>query len=212
MNRDILLNVDIADSVQGHVSPSIKQVFRTLTAVPFALPKLKLDGYEFLMVDQFGNHYHKMRAVLFDGEMYDVDQFIKPSRMMKHGGGHADFEDLAAKQRLTITEDLLRDLRDEAALTFARTNLDLLKARSTSQSPVAIETKDITHQANLLEDAIAGSIEAAKRAGGEQVSPEPKEAPDFKPVAKKAPPKAKLGELLPFPGLTATPAPPKPQA
>lgn len=203
-SRDLILNTSVADSVQGHVSPSIKQVFRTLTAVPFKLVPLKLDGYEFLMVDQFGNHYHKMRAVLFDGELYDVDQYIKPSMMIADGGGFADFEDAQAKKMLKITEPLLERLRQQGALIFARTNLDLLKQRSTSQSPVAIETQDITHQANKLEDALTAGIEAKKKALGESVATEPSTAPDFKPVkAQKAVLELADANIIPFPKGTA---------
>lgn len=177
-DADLLLNHDVADSIQGHVGQNTKQAFKTHTAVPFSLPRLKLSGYEFLLSDQFGNHYHKMRAVLFDGELYDVDQFIKPSMMIRHGGGFADFEDKQAKAHLRITEDLLRDLRDNAALIFARTNVDILKARSLSQAPVALETQDITHQANRLEDA----IRAAKLDAGEAVN-DGEQTPDgFQPI------------------------------
>lgn len=203
MNKDLILNTDVAHSIQGHVGPNTRQVFETLTAVPFSQPKLKLAGYEFLLRDQFGNHYHKMRAVLFDGEMYDVDQFIKPSRMMKHGGGHAHFEDQFAKAKLRITEGLLRDLREVGAVTFGRTNMELLKARALSSSPVAIETQDITHQANVLEDAIL----AHKVAAGEAV-PAEAAAPDFKPLKpEKVPKGTKLAEVVAFPTPAPVPSP-----
>lgn len=188
MSKDLILNTDVADSIQGHVGPNTKQVFETLTAVPFSQPRLKLAGYEFLMRDQFGNYYHKMRAVLFDGEMYDVDHHIKPSMMMRHGGGKADFEDKVGKAHLKITESLLRELREQGALTFARTNLELLKARSASTAPVAIETQDITHQANVLEDA----IRAQKVQAGETVHDEPVAPEGFEPI-KPEPPKVEYG-------------------
>lgn len=206
MNKDLLLGIDTADSIQGHVGPNTKQVFETLTAVPFSQPRLKLAGYEFLLRDQFGNYYHKMRAVLFDGEMYDVDQFIKASMMMKAGGGHADLEDRQAKGRLKITEELLRELREQGAITFGRTNIEIIKARSLSQAPVAIETQDITHGANRLEDAIT----AAKLAAGEKVQTEPQAPDGFTPLkAEKAPKGEKLAEVVQFPGAPSnlTPAP-----
>lgn len=181
MNRDLLLNHDTAETIQGHVGQRTKQVFDTLTAVPFSQPRLKLAGYEFLLRDQFGNHYHKMRAVLFDGELYDADQFIKPSMMMKRGGGHADLEDKAAKARLRITEALLKDLREEGALILARKNVEILRARSTSTSPVAIETKDISHQANLLEDA----LRSARQSDGMPVHDAPTAPDGFQTVAEK---------------------------
>lgn len=184
MNRDLLLNTDVSDSIQGHVGPNTKQVFETLTAVPFKQPKLKLDGYEFVMRDQFGNYYHKMRAVLFDGELYDVDQFIKPSMMTKHGGGWAHFEDRWAKQHLKITEGLLCELRENGAMTMARTNIEILKGRQVSTAPVAIETTDITHAANKLEDSLAEAVLAAKVAQGETVQAET--TPDgFEPLNTK---------------------------
>lgn len=199
MNSDLLLNVDPAESIQGHVGQNTKQVFSTLTAVPFSQVKLKLAGYEFLLRDQFGNHYHKLRAVLFDGEMYDVDQFIKPSMMMKTGGGHADFEDSQAKGKLRITEHLLCELRENAALVFARTNIELLKTRALSTSPVAIETHDITHQANLLEDALV----SARRAAGDNVHTEPVAPDGFTPLkAEKAKGCDEIGQVIPFPALT----------
>lgn len=194
-HRDLILNTDVADSVQGHVGPNTPQVFKTLWAVPFKLPALKLDGYEFLMHDQFGNHYHKMRAVLFDGELYDADQFIKPSWMMRTGGGHADFEDRFGKQRLRITETLLRELRDNGAQILGRANIEILKGRSVSQSPVAIETADISHSANALED----SILAHKQAAGEEVKAET--TPDgFVPL--KATESPLPANVYPFPNLT----------
>lgn len=195
-DRDLILNTDVADTIQGHVGPSTKQVFQTLTAVPFSLPRLKLAGYEFVMRDQFGNYYHKMRAVLFDGELYDVDQFIKPSMMMKWGGGYADLADKVGKGKLKITEHLLQALRDNGAVTFARTNLDLLKARSLSTAPVAIETQDITHQANRLEDA----LRAAKLERGERVLDEPTAPDGFQGVAAQRAAESKIPQLpLPMP-------------
>lgn len=212
--KTMLTNVDVAHSIQGHVGPNTKQVFETLTAVPFSHPKLKLAGYEFLLRDQFNNYYHKMRAVLFDGELYDIDHHIKPSMMMKHDGGHADFEDRAAKARLRITEGLLKELRELGALALGRANLEIIKARQMTSAPVAIETKDITHQANLLEDALtkedrlADAVKAAKEKAGEKVQSEPAEPDGFKPLkAEKAPAGSKLGELVSFPGVDKSAAP-----
>lgn len=199
-DRDLLLNTDVADSIQGHVGPNTKQVFETLTGVPFSQPKLNLAGYEFVMRDQFGNYYHKMRAVLFDGELYDTDTFIKPSMMTKHGGGWAHFEDRWAKQHLRITETLLKELREQGALALARANIEILKGRQNSTTPVAIETKDITHAANKLEDALtsedrlADAVKAAKEAQGEVVKEETTPV-GFAPVAQKA-------DLIQFPDLT----------
>jgi hypothetical protein len=195
-NKDLILNTDPGDSIQGHVGPKTPQRFTTLQATPFSHAGLKLAGYEFLLRDQFGNHYHKMRAVLFDGEMYDVDQFIKPSMMMGTGGGHADLEDGTAKRKLRITEELLVKLRDNAAVTFGRTNIELMKARALSTSPVAIETQDITHPANVLEDAIV----AAKLAAGEPLHKEPIEPPEFTPKSVKVD-----SNVIPFPAPTKPP-------
>ena len=214
-HTDLILNTPVEDTVQGHVGQNTKQRFDTLTAVPFSHPRLKLAGYEFLMRDQFGNYYHKMRAVLFDGELYDVDQYIKPSMMMKHGGGHADFEDRAAKQRLRITEDLLKELRENGALSFGRANVMIMQASRQALAPIALETKDITHAANLLEDKLtqedrlADAVAAAKRTQGEAVPTGPVEAPDFVPISK-APYGSDLersGNIIAFPSQApATPA------
>jgi hypothetical protein len=168
MNKDLLLNTDTGESIQGHVGQNTTQIFFTLTAKPFSFPKLKLEGYEFLQKDQFGNHYFKMRALLCDGELYDCDQFIKPSMMMRTGGGHADFEDPWAKKKLRVTDDLFTELREQGKLILARTNLDILKARSLSTSPVALEPMDISKASTALEDA----IKAAKVAAGETVEDE----------------------------------------
>jgi hypothetical protein len=74
---------------------------------------------------------------------------------------------------------------------------------------VAIETKDITHQANVLEDALTSAIETAKKAAGEEVAAETP-APGFQPVkAQKAAAEQPLGEVIDFPALTPTPPPPK---
>jgi hypothetical protein len=198
MNSDLLLEKDTGDSIQGHVGPNTPQVFETLRAVPFKQPRLKLDGFEFILRDQFGNYYHKMRAVLFDGEMYDVDQFIKPSMMTKHGGGWAHFEDKWAKQHLRITEGLLSELRERGAETLARTNLLILQGRQQSTNPVAIETHDITHQANVLEDKLADAVKEAKVAAGETV-PEGAVTPDgFVPI-KPDPTDLALNNVLTFP-------------
>lgn len=219
MNRnphhDLLLNTEVATSLQGHVGQNTKQVFETLTGTPFSQPKLKLAGYEFVLRDQFHNYYHKMRAVLFDGEMYDVDQWIKPSMMMKSGGGHAAMDDFAARRRLKITEAMLMELREVGAVAMARMNLEILKGRHTSTNPIAIETQDITHQANKLEDALV----AAKAAAGEPVKEGPQDAPEFVPLkAAKAARGAKLegtkgAEVIQFPGivpdLTVMPEAPK---
>lgn len=205
-DRDLLTNHDVAGTLQGHVGQNTKQVFETLTGTPFSQPKLKLAGYEFVLRDQFHNYYHKMRAVLFDGELYDVDQWIKPTMMMKSGGGHAAMDDFAARRRLKITEEMLMELREVGALALARMNIDILKGRQLSQAPVAIETKDITHQANKLEDALV----AAKAAAGEPVKTEPTTAPEFKPVkAAKAPKGETLAKVVEFPGLTRAAAVPK---
>ena len=192
MNRDHLLNLDTGESIQGHVGDKTKQTFDLLMTNPFCNKKLKLDGFEFLMRDQFGNHYFKMRAVLFDGEMYDVDQYIKPSMMMKTGGGFADLEDKVAKTHLRITEHLLADLREHGAMTLARTNIQVMKAKAVSNAPIAIETKDITHQSNQLEQA----IKVAKTLAGDIVK-ECSTPEGFVPL-KATPPEA---EIIPFPGL-----------
>lgn len=212
--KTMLTNVDVAHSIQGHVGPNTKQVFETLTGTPFSQPRLKLAGYEFLLRDQFGNYYHKMRAVLFDGELYDIDQHIKPSMMMKHGGGHADLEDRFAKARLRITEDLLKDLREVGAVALGRANMLILKGRAASNTPVAIETQDITHAANKLEDAItqedrlADAVKAAKEKQGEKVADEPVQPDGFKPLkVQKAAKGQKLGEVVAFP-VVDKPAPP----
>lgn len=168
MNPDFILNTDVADSIQGHVGPNTKQVITTLDAWPFSNPRLKLAGYCFLCVDQFGNHYHKTRAVLFDGELYDHDEYIKPSMMMRTGGGFADFEDKSAKSKLRITQDLMNELAENGAIALGRANQEILRQRSLSQNPVALETQDITHAANLLED----NLKAAKLAAGETVQDE----------------------------------------
>lgn len=210
----MMLGASVAHTIQGHVGPNTKQVFETLTGTPFSHAKLNLSGYEFLLRDQFGNYYHKMRAVLFDGELYDIDQHIKPSMMMKHGGGHADYEDRAAKQRLQITEGLLKELRELGALALGRANMLILKSRSGSTTPVAIETKDITHQANLLEDALtkedrlADAVKAAKEKAGEKVQ-EGDVVPDgFAPLkAEKAPKGETLAEVVAFP-VVDKPSPP----
>lgn len=204
-HKDLLLGTDVGITLQGHVSQNIKQVFETLTAVPFYQPRLKLHGYEFLLKDQFENYYHKMRAVLFDGEMYDVDQAIKPSMMMSYTGAkRTDFDSRPDRSRLRITEDLMKELREIGAVAFGSMNLDIAKARSLSTSPVAIETRDITHQANVLEDA----VRAARLKEGDRVIDEPTPPDDFKPVVK--PKKAKKGSKLaqvvefdPSHGLTA---------
>lgn len=207
--RDMLVGHDVADSIQGHVGPNTKQVFETLTGTPFSQPRLKLAGYEFLMRDQFGNYYHKMRAVLFDGELYDIDQHIKPSMMMKHGGGHADFEDRFAKARLRITEDLLKELREIGALALGRANVEILRGRAASTNPIAIETKDITHQANVLEDQLAKAVEAAKVAQGEKVQTEPVAPDGFTPLkVEKAAPGQKLAEVVAFPEIDKAPSTP----
>lgn len=169
MNTDLHQNLAIGTTIQGHVGPNTKQVFETLDGQPFAQPKLKLAGYEFIIRDQFGNLYHKMRAVLFDGDMYDVDQWIKPSMMIRTGGGSAYFDDHAARQKLRVKEALLRELREVGAVALARMNVQIIKGRHTSTNPIAIETQDLTHQANVLEDAIV----AAKQASGDEVTDKP---------------------------------------
>lgn len=169
MNRDLLLNTRVDEAIQGHVGQNTKQVFETLDGQPFAQPKLKLTGYEFIQHDQFQNHYHLMRAVLFDGEMYDVAQWIKPSLMMSHGGGRAAMDDWSARHKLRITESLLKELREVGAMALARMNIEILKGRQASTAPVGLETQDLTHQANVLEDAIV----AAKTAQGETIPTDP---------------------------------------
>lgn len=211
MNRnphhDLLLNTEVSTSLQGHVGQNTKQVFETLTGTPFSQPKLKLAGYEFVLRDQFHNYYHKMRAVLFDGEMYDVDQWIKPSMMMKSGGGHAAMDDFAARRRLKITEAMLMELREVAAVALARMNLEIIKGRHTSTNPIAIETQDITHQANKLEDALV----AAKAAAGEPVKEGPQEAPEFKPLKAEKAPKGAILEKVVATVADLTPPTPEPK-
>jgi len=200
---DLILNTDVGDSIQGHVGPNTKQVFETLQGTPFSQPKLKLSGYEFIMRDQFGNHYHKMRAVLFDGELYDVDQYIKPSMMMRHDGGFADFEDRYAKAKLRITEGLLRDLREQGAVTLGRTNLMIAREKKLTQAPVAIETQDLTHQANRLEDV----IRAARQADGQKVQDDPAAPEGFKPLkAVRAGAEQEADKVIQFPGVGLTQA------
>lgn len=197
MNTDLHQNLDIGTTIQGHVGPNTKQIFKTLDGQPFSQPKLKLAGYEFIIQDQFGNLYHKMRAVLFDGDMHDVDQWIKPSMMIRTGGGSACFDDSAARRKLRVTESLLREMREVGAVALARMNVEIIKGRHASTNPIAIETQDLTHQANVLEDAIV----AAKAAQGEAIPTEPLAAPmaDAETIdtAKVAGKGAKLDDLTP---------------
>lgn len=194
MNRDLLLNTRVDEAIQGHVGQNTKQVFETLDGQPFAQPKLKLTGYEFIQRDQFQNHYHLMRAVLFDGEMYDVAQWIKPSLMMAHGGGRAAMDDWAARHKLRITESLLRELREIGAMALARMNIEILKGRQASTAPVGLETHDLTHQANVLEDAIV----AAKAAQGETIPTEPLSPPPLEAEKPATAKKAGKGATIPY--------------
>lgn len=175
-------------TIQGHVSQKVRQQLNVEWSVPFALPPLRLTGWCMIQVDQYNNRYHTMRAMLVDGELWDVTEFIKPSMMMQTGGGFADLEDSAAKGQLRVTEDLLREMRDRGALGLAKANLDILKARSVGSNPIALETRDVTGASALLDDA----LRLARQENGDKVQDEPG-APDGFLQVQKAPAEATDG-------------------
>jgi len=151
--------IDPGQSIQGHVSSTVKQEFEWSVCRPVCHPKLRIAAYEYIGKDQFGNEYVAYRAKLFDGADYDVHPlgergWVRPSLIRRFGGWNAGLVDF---------------LRETAFRKFAEINLAILKARSLT-NPIAIEPKDaLDRRAEALTKAVVGANESPADHPGPQI-------------------------------------------
>lgn len=191
------------ESIQGHVSQKIRQRFKLERTREIRSKRLKLDAVEFIVVDQFGNKYFLFRALLFDGEIYEVAQWFwegaRASDEVSTFGGNGVRGRLVGEfKRFREVNDALMDFaREQAFLAFGRSNLAIAKAKSLSASPQAIEPKDITASIDRLTKA----IEAAGKAVQAEPSDAKKLLTEDPPAPNPAPVQQSVGEVIAFPGV-----------
>ena len=137
-------DIDPSELIQGDVSQSITQLFRILKTGVIQHPKTKRYLREFLITDQFGNHYITYFAVTVDGEEYQWPPQkscrVKPSVITAHGG---------------ITQDLFDKYRHAAFVEFDRIDAVI---RATRNAASAIAGKIIDGEKLILSDAAPNLI------------------------------------------------------
>jgi len=106
-------DLDPSATVQGHNCQ--QQVFSLKRSLLLRDPRNNRVCREFLMEDQFGNFYLVYRAILQDGETYDVSDWVKPSILAKYGG---------------FTDACLDDFRAKAFMVLDKTRDEIAKYRA----------------------------------------------------------------------------------
>lgn len=111
----------VCDSLQGHVSQSIKQVFTCERKRTRVQKKLKLEMREYLIKDQFTNLYCVFVADLIDAERHCVPCFI---------GSETRGLNKKYKAFQSFSDDMLHHMQDEAWVIFGRATAAIMKARN----------------------------------------------------------------------------------
>lgn len=110
-------DIDPTDILQGHNCQL--QKFMLLRKQKLLNPRDKRVCLEYLFTDQFGNYYLVYRAVLQDGETYDVGDWVKDSVLLQYGG---------------FTDDCLDAYRVKAFKAFVDTSKEIDKLRNLANS------------------------------------------------------------------------------
>lgn len=111
----------VCDSLQGHVSQSIKQVFRMERKRELSNKKLKLECREYLVKDQFTNLYCVFVSDLIDAERHCVPCFV---------GSETRGLNKKYKVFKTFSDDMLTHMQNEAWVIFGRATVSIMKARN----------------------------------------------------------------------------------
>tara|TARA_R110000822_G_scaffold47789_1_gene126558 strand:- start:179 stop:586 length:408 start_codon:yes stop_codon:yes gene_type:complete len=106
-------DIDPTDVLQGHNGQV--QRFSLLREQKLLNPRNKRVCREFLITDQFENIYLVYRAVLQDGETYDVGDWVKDSVLLHFGG---------------FTNDCIDAFRAKAFTAFVEASQDIEKIRA----------------------------------------------------------------------------------
>jgi hypothetical protein len=122
-------DIDPTDILQGHNCQL--QKFTLLRKQRLMNPRDKRGCIEYLFVDQFGNNYLVYRAVLRDGETYDVGDWVKDSVLLQYGG---------------FTDDCIDAYRAKAFKAFVDASNEIDKLRNLANS---IAGKMISMPANF---------------------------------------------------------------
>ena len=121
----------VIDSLQGHVSQTIKQNFKIERRRELKHKKLNLDCREYLMRDQFTNLYCVFVADLIDGERHCVPSFI---------GSDTRGINKKYRQFPLFNDDMLSFLQQEAWVLFGRQTVAVMKARHAANVATLITT------------------------------------------------------------------------
>jgi hypothetical protein len=120
------LDINPGLTAQGHVSQQIEQVFTRLRHGKVKCKRLQLEADEFLLRDQFGNCYITYRAMLLDGEMYDVAEYF--GKQLSHDKTIRTVREWKEIGPVLIDE-VMDSLRESAFVKYGRTVLSILRAR-----------------------------------------------------------------------------------
>lgn len=141
------LDITPGATTQGHVGQSVTQRFTLLRQVTVESKRLALQAEEFLYRDQFGNCYLTYRALLIDGELYDVTHYvgkqlthegtIKPVREWKAFGG-------------TFNDAMIDASRERAFVGFGRVVLEIMKARQSEGAAFVLNADEARDAADLV--------------------------------------------------------------
>jgi hypothetical protein len=103
-----------ADIVRGDVGKGIVQDFTMRYTQLVTDPKTKRSMREWHVTDQFLNDYLVFRAVLSDGDDWDLKQRLKPSELLRYGG---------------FTDELMDAARKKAFHSFELNDREIIKAQ-----------------------------------------------------------------------------------
>ena len=121
--------VNYTEAIQGHVGPSVPQVFTEKRTRVLFNRRLNLECREHIVKDQFSNLYVVFTAKLLDGEMYAVTRWVAHPV----NGLVKELRALGARR---FDDALLGWLQDEAFLAFGRMTVAILKGRQAAALPM----------------------------------------------------------------------------
>lgn len=137
--------VDFTSMLQGHVSQSIKQVFKVERARTIQNTKLRIACREYVLKDQFGNIYVSFTARLLDGELWGHGVWVAHPKTGLNK---------AFKQFGSFNDLLMRCLQDEAFVVFGRANVQIMRSRQAAYAlnPNAVSAASV----EKMVQAVAG--------------------------------------------------------
>lgn len=119
--------VDFTQVIQGHVGQNVRQQFTVERSRVREHRRAQISAVEHIVKDQFGNLYVVFVAKLFDGELYTNVAWVGAEKWTGTGKQLVLVKEW--KKFRTFSDDLLAAIQGLAFLSFANTNLAILKAR-----------------------------------------------------------------------------------